>query len=344
MVHKLLGPRPPPPSGSADARSSADACLSWQRAQGREANRRRHRPTEPTPKALCQSPPPPPLLSSDVPLRPPPPSAPRSALPRAALPCPQRMRGRPRPPRRGPRSGPRGGPSSPRSSRSPRPPRPAAPSSPPSSRLRSTCTGRTRGSPPTPRTARRRSGGAAGHRRAPPRLRTARGRRGGPAPPGRARAVWVVARATCAGAGPVAAPRESPVGRPPCGSPAAAVARTATRYTARRRGRPPSFRRHRPVDGSPPPALCVRAVVLGMRYFSLGPPSREGRPEALGGRRAVNRQRLEGNRRRLPHVRHQPLTHSVDGAGASPVLTPSPLPPPPPPTPSKLHRHGNARA
>ena len=54
----------PPPSrkvdarGSADARSSADACLSWQKVQGREANRRRHRLTEPTTKALCQAPPP----------------------------------------------------------------------------------------------------------------------------------------------------------------------------------------------------------------------------------------------------------------------------------------------
>ena len=56
---------PPPPRqgdarGSADARSSADARLSWQRVQGREANRRRHRLTEPTTKALCQTPPLPP--------------------------------------------------------------------------------------------------------------------------------------------------------------------------------------------------------------------------------------------------------------------------------------------
>ena len=43
--------------GSVDARSSADACLSQQKVQGREANRRRQRPTEPTPKALCQTPP-----------------------------------------------------------------------------------------------------------------------------------------------------------------------------------------------------------------------------------------------------------------------------------------------
>ena len=47
--------------GSADARSSADACLSWQKVQGREANRRRHRLTKPTTKTLCQTPPPPSL-------------------------------------------------------------------------------------------------------------------------------------------------------------------------------------------------------------------------------------------------------------------------------------------
>ena len=56
------GSRPPQGQGNArgstDARSSADACLSWQKVQGREANRRRHRLTEPTPKALCQPPPP----------------------------------------------------------------------------------------------------------------------------------------------------------------------------------------------------------------------------------------------------------------------------------------------
>ena len=56
-----LDPPPPPPRqvdarGSADARSSAEACLSWQKVQGREANGRRHRLTEPTPKALCQNP------------------------------------------------------------------------------------------------------------------------------------------------------------------------------------------------------------------------------------------------------------------------------------------------
>ena len=45
--------------GSADARSSTDACLSWQKVQRREANRCRHRLTEPTTKALCQPPPPP---------------------------------------------------------------------------------------------------------------------------------------------------------------------------------------------------------------------------------------------------------------------------------------------
>ena len=45
--------------GSADARSSAEAGLSWQKVQRREANRRCHRLTEPTTKALCQPPPPP---------------------------------------------------------------------------------------------------------------------------------------------------------------------------------------------------------------------------------------------------------------------------------------------
>ena len=43
--------------GSADARGSTDACLSWQKVQRREANRRRRRLTEPTTKALCQTPP-----------------------------------------------------------------------------------------------------------------------------------------------------------------------------------------------------------------------------------------------------------------------------------------------
>ena len=61
---------PPPPRqgdarGRADARISADACLSWQKVQGREANRRRHRLTEPTTKALCQPPPPPPRWHHD---------------------------------------------------------------------------------------------------------------------------------------------------------------------------------------------------------------------------------------------------------------------------------------
>ena len=65
---------PPPPAGrggrhgqklhsgipprQVDARSSVDACLSSQKVQGREANRCRHRLTEPTTKALCQPPPP----------------------------------------------------------------------------------------------------------------------------------------------------------------------------------------------------------------------------------------------------------------------------------------------
>ena len=51
---QICGATPPPPT----ARSSTDACLSWQKVQRREANRRRHRPTEPTTKALCQPPPP----------------------------------------------------------------------------------------------------------------------------------------------------------------------------------------------------------------------------------------------------------------------------------------------
>ena len=36
---------------------SADACVSWQKVQRREANRRRHRLTDPATKALCQTPP-----------------------------------------------------------------------------------------------------------------------------------------------------------------------------------------------------------------------------------------------------------------------------------------------
>ena len=70
LVHQVLGPKPPPPlpppfskealpPRQGDARSSTDACLSWQKVQGREANRRRHRLTEPTTKALCQPPRPP---------------------------------------------------------------------------------------------------------------------------------------------------------------------------------------------------------------------------------------------------------------------------------------------
>ena len=59
---KLHSGFPPPRQGdargSADARSSADACLSWQKVQRREANGRRHGLTEPTTKALCHPPPP----------------------------------------------------------------------------------------------------------------------------------------------------------------------------------------------------------------------------------------------------------------------------------------------
>ena len=47
------------PPRKGDARSSADARLSWQKVQRQETNRRRHRLTEPTTKALCQPPPPP---------------------------------------------------------------------------------------------------------------------------------------------------------------------------------------------------------------------------------------------------------------------------------------------
>ena len=47
------------PPRQGDARGSVDACLSWQKVQRREANRRRPRLTEPTTKALCQPPPPP---------------------------------------------------------------------------------------------------------------------------------------------------------------------------------------------------------------------------------------------------------------------------------------------
>ena len=41
-------------------RSIADAGLSWQKVQGREATRHRHRLPEPTPKALCPPRAPPP--------------------------------------------------------------------------------------------------------------------------------------------------------------------------------------------------------------------------------------------------------------------------------------------
>ena len=63
LLHSVAFCIPPPPRqvdarGSADARSSTDACLSEQKVQRREANRRRHRLTEPTTKALCHPPPP----------------------------------------------------------------------------------------------------------------------------------------------------------------------------------------------------------------------------------------------------------------------------------------------
>ena len=58
-LHSGFPPRKVDACGSADARGSTDACLSSQKAQRREANRRRHRLTEPTTKALCQTPPPP---------------------------------------------------------------------------------------------------------------------------------------------------------------------------------------------------------------------------------------------------------------------------------------------
>ena len=57
-LHSGFPPRQGDARGSADARSSADACLSWQKVHRREANRRRHRLTQPTTKALCQPPPP----------------------------------------------------------------------------------------------------------------------------------------------------------------------------------------------------------------------------------------------------------------------------------------------
>ena len=57
-LHSGFPPRQVDARGRADARSSTDACLSQQKVQRREANRRRHRLTEPTTKALCQPPPP----------------------------------------------------------------------------------------------------------------------------------------------------------------------------------------------------------------------------------------------------------------------------------------------
>ena len=48
-----------PPGWQGDARGGAEAGLSWQKVQGREANRRRRRLTEPTTKASCHPPPPP---------------------------------------------------------------------------------------------------------------------------------------------------------------------------------------------------------------------------------------------------------------------------------------------
>ena len=50
---------PPPPQAVRMPAAVQMPSLSWQKVQRREANRRRHRPTEPTPKALCQPPPPP---------------------------------------------------------------------------------------------------------------------------------------------------------------------------------------------------------------------------------------------------------------------------------------------
>ena len=73
---------PPPPPRQGDARGSAEAGLSWQKVQRREANRRCHRLTEPTPKALCLTPPPPPAHT--IPASPPPPS---SAPPNTHYPC-----------------------------------------------------------------------------------------------------------------------------------------------------------------------------------------------------------------------------------------------------------------
>ena len=55
-LHSGFPPRKVDARGSADARSSTDACLSQQKVQRREADRRRYRLTEPTTKALCQTP------------------------------------------------------------------------------------------------------------------------------------------------------------------------------------------------------------------------------------------------------------------------------------------------
>ena len=57
-LHSGCPPRQGDARSSADTPSSVDACLSEQKVQGAKANRRRHRLTEPTTKALCQPPPP----------------------------------------------------------------------------------------------------------------------------------------------------------------------------------------------------------------------------------------------------------------------------------------------
>ena len=61
-------PRKVDARGSADAYSSTDACLSQQKVQRREANRRRHRLTKPTTKALCHPPPPRAVFNDSAPL------------------------------------------------------------------------------------------------------------------------------------------------------------------------------------------------------------------------------------------------------------------------------------
>ena len=58
-LHSGFPPRQVDARSNADAGSSAGSCLSKQKVQGQEANRRRHRLAEPTTKALCQPPPPP---------------------------------------------------------------------------------------------------------------------------------------------------------------------------------------------------------------------------------------------------------------------------------------------